>query len=201
MAVSPGDFLRVTVSSLLPNAVIAQNVFYTQVQSLGGGDDATVLTDIQAWIESIYTQLAPIISDAVTQVLIDVAIQVLLGGITPVGAVSLSLTGSAGADMASHGVAGQVNMNLSGGGRPSIKFFPGVNEAGIEDGEFLSFDLLTMLNAGTAVVLGANAAGAQGSYLPGIITGDTSAFKSFTGNITAKVFPGYQRRRKPGVGI
>lgn len=200
MAISPGDFLRVTVSTLMPNASIAQNVFYLLVNSLGGGNDNTVLDDIESWVESVYTQLAPILSDQVAQVFIEVGIQILLGAISPVGSVAINLVGSASADMASHGVAGQSNATLEGGGRPSIKFWPGVNEAGIQDGEFLPFDLLTMLNAQNAVVGGPNLTSPQGDYLSGIIKGDTSAFVPFTGTIVAKVFPGYQRRRKPGVG-
>lgn len=201
MAVSPGDHLRLTVSSTMPLASIAQNVFYTRIDSLGGGDDNTVLFDLQLWVESIYLQLRPIISNKVTQVLLEVAIQVLGGAITPVGSKTLSIVGNSGAQMTSHGVAGQSNMTLNGGGRPSIKFWPGVNEAGVEDGEFLPFDITVMLAAAAAVVLGANQVASLGSYTPGIVTGDTLNFKTFTGTIAAKTLPGYQRRRKPGVGI
>lgn len=201
MAVSPGDHLRLTVSSTMPLASIAQNVYYARVDSLGGGDDNTVLFDLKLWVESIYLQLRPIISDKVTQVLLEVAIQALGGAITPVGSQTLSIVGAAAAQMASHGVAGQSNMVLDGGGRPSIKFWPGVNEAGIEDGEFLSFDINIMLAAAAAIVLGPNLVGTLGSYTPGIVTGDTLNFKTFTGTIAAKTLPGYQRRRKPGVGI
>jgi len=201
MAVAPGDHLRITATLNMPLGTVAQNVYYVQVQSLGGGNDGTVLDDLKSWMDNVYLAVAPILSDAVTAVLMEVAIQALGGVITPVGARVLAITGAALADMASHGVAGQINMPLEGGGRPSIKFMAGTNEAGLEDGEYLPFDLLTLLNTAIAVVLGPDLLAPLGTYVPGIVTGDTQAFKTFTNETVVKTIPGYQRRRKPGVGI
>jgi len=201
MTVNPGDHLRVTLTLNMPLGTVAQNIYYTQVQSLGGGDDATVLDDLRDWMESIYLAYAPIMAPVVQAILMEVSIQALGGVITPVGARTLLIAGNAAAEMVSHGVAGQINMQLEGGGRPSIKFLPGTNEAGIADGEYLAFDIATMGNVALAIILGANAISPLGSYIPGIITGDTQAFKTFTNEIVVKSIPGYQRRRKPGVGI
>lgn len=203
MAVPDGAILRIVASLLFPESVIAQNVFYAVFTDTGGSDaDQDVIDDVGIWVDAIMTTLAGNIYDGVS--LDEVKVYIYdagdddwdeLGDTTPI------FVGASSADMLPHGVAAVVHAKTSNPDVQAAKYFGGFTESTQEDG---------ILNGGALTALGLAAdewsepfvgANSGGDIFPGVWSPTKTNFFYFNQVETINAILGYQRRRKPGVGI
>lgn len=110
------------------------------------------------------------------------------------------LVGSQVAHAVSGGVAAVLAVPIVGGGRSARKFIGGFSEAGIADGSWNSFVISALAQFGINWVLG-YVAPMTYTFAPRIYRHATKEFAELTPTVNIDTLAGYQRRRKPGVGI
>jgi len=205
MTIATSQVVRVAVTWNAPIATIAQNVFH--YQNVG---TAVAESSFLTAFDTYYTAaLTPLLADIQTGYQPSTCEGWKYNMVTHkwegIGQVnSTAGAGIVATDAASHGVAPVVRFVTAVARRQGRTFVPGFTEGAIT-GQLIGSSSLTRLgNYGTALVLGFTVS-AQAQQM-GTFNTDTASiyyesFSPVTGTVITSNVPGYQRRRKPGVGI
>lgn len=203
MAVPDGTILRVVASLLFPESVIAQNIFYAVFADTGGSDDDDdVISDLADWIEAIYDELAAEIQLDVQ--LTDIKVYFYDAGDDDwdeLGADVLSDSFTGADEMLPHGVAAIQHAKTTNPDVQASKYWGGLDE-GAQNKSILSANTITALTAAGLEWVTAFVGAATGAdFGPGVWSPTKVNFFLFNGVYVTNGYMGYQRRRKPGVGI
>lgn len=203
MAVATDAILKTVISMLLPESVIAQNVFYCLFKNTGTSDDeADVLLDLVDWMENIYqNQNTLVVSTAVLGGLTAYFRDVPGGDWDEIGSESVTDGFVGSSEMLPHGVAAISHARTTNPDVQGSKFWPGLVE-GWQDQSVLGGGAMTLYLAAAADWITDFVGSATGSdFEPGVWSPTDLVFYHFSGSIIQNAYLGYQRRRKPGVGI
>lgn len=203
MAVPDGAILRVVASFLFPESVIAQNVFYAVFADTGGSDDEDdVVSDLVDWLESAYTEIITAISDEVDTDQVQVYIYDSSDDDwDEVGSAPWSVAFNNSADMMPHGCALIAHCQTSDPDVRGTKYIGGPGD-GAADASALSAPIIAlMVSFADEWVAPFVGAATGGDFGPGIWSPTQTNFMLANGTISINGDVGYQRRRKPGVGI
>ena len=208
MAVNDGDVLRVVVTIDAPNLVVMQNVHYWQLSdpTPDNPSNAQILTALDTKVTTLAQQVDD--QQASDYTWSDIAVEKIGWNVDHwetvenIGTAVIGVNGLSEADSVPHGVAMTITATTPRPQTRARKFIPGIQESGAADStwngavlgaaaNYISQWLLEETVVGSAelvpVVVGQSGASAGLIYL--LLTGVVSAVA------------GYQRRRKPGVGV
>ena len=203
MAVPDGTILRIVASFLFPESVIAQNVFYAIFNDTGGSNDEDdVVSDAVDWLEDMYTEVITAISDEVSSTQCHVYLyDAVDDDFDEVGSAPWSVNFSNTADMMPHGCSMIAHCQTSDPDVRGTKYIGGPGD-GAATASALSGPIITlMLNFADDWVAPFVGLATGGDFGPGIWSVKNTAFFLCSGVNSVNTDIGYQRRRKPGVGI
>lgn len=203
MAVLDGAILRVVASFLFPESVIAQNVFYTVFSpDNGSADEADVISDLVDWVEAMYTEIDNVIVNDVTTTQIQVYVYDSIDDDwDEVGNSPWSVTMLASADMMPHGCAIIAHCQTSDPDVRGTKYIGGPDDDSAAASAIVGGVLTQMLAFAAEWVTPFVGAVTAGTFGPGIWSPKNTSFFLANGTYSINGDIGYQRRRKPGVGI
>ena len=203
MAISSGTILKVVASLLMPDSVIAQNVFYSVVADLVTSDDeADVVDDIITWVEAMYDNIkANIVSGVTTSDVKVYEYDSIDDDWDEVGSDTWSITMSNGNDMLPHGVAIVCHAKSLDPDVQATKYIPGFADSLITESDVQGGAVTTTALFCADWVTAFTGAATGGDFGPGVWSTVGTVFKLFNGDYSVNGQVGYQRRRKPGVGI
>jgi hypothetical protein len=201
MAVTAGDIVRVTVNSILPGPNTAQNIHYYLAGSGYNETEANTVNTVGAQADAAYALLNSIISNAVNPGGVDVAVSTD-GGSTfnAIGTyVPSTYSPAAATQMLPHGAAAIVRFQTDGLGEQGRKFIGGIVEGNQTESNLDAGAIAALINFGNSLnnllVTG------TGTLMPGWYSVVNTAFRPYSNTYVVNAVIGYQRRRKPGVGI
>lgn len=207
MTVTDGDILKVVVSWECPAFVIAQNVFYWQLNdpTPDNPTNAQIITALDTELTAMYGDLQTALSTEyeVEDFKTDRVEWVVdkWETVENLGLNDLSIVGSNANDAVPHGVAAVITATTTRPQTRARKFLPGFGENLFEDST-LSGTILVALAAFITEWLNDRTVVGSAEIVP-VVLGMVGASE---GNIypllaaAANAISGYQRRRKPGVG-
>lgn len=203
MSVSANTILRVVGEVVMPATSLAQNVFYTKFLDDGGSnDDQDVIDDCAYWVDQIYNELTSQMSTLITPG------ECVVYQWDPIdldwdelGSAALSDVFAGAGDMLPHGVAAVVTGRTVDPDVNGRKFFPGFVEAMCSESAWSGTALTALALAGAEWVTPYTGIETGSGFAPGVWSTVQSEFKAFVINYIINAIAGYQRRRKPGVGI
>lgn len=203
MAVPTNAILRVVASMLMPNSVIAQNVFFALFLNDGGSDlEADVIGDLADWVDDILSQVETRMEQNIVPTDIRVYIyDAVDADWDEVGSDALTYTPSSIDEMLPHGVAAIIYARTEDPDVLGMKYLAGFSEDSQADGSWGSGTTSAMLLAGAQWVTDHIGAASGSTFEPGVWSVAQSAFIGMSGVFGANGIVGYQRRRKAGVGI
>ncbi len=200
MTIPQDTDLRVTVTLTMPGITIAQNVYYARYTTATSAADADVVEDCSDWAIDLLNDIEDDVSDAVS--LNEVSVAKAVAG-TPVswetiGAESPTWVGLNTAEMLPHGVAAVVRAASVVFKTVARKYLPGLTEAGSDGTSWIASVLVNLALYALTWLDGPSGVGR--SYDAGVWSTLTDAFVALGSEAAVATIPGYQRRRKPGVG-
>lgn len=203
MAVTEGTILRVVASLLFADDVVMQNVFHLVLTQIVGDNDAEdVVADMVEYIEGVYANMNSGIDSSVQAT--DVKVYEYDSGDDDFDEVGTDVwtDGFAGSgETLPHGVAGVINLYTLDPDTQGRKFFGGLIIDYISEGGWDSSSLTMFGNTGADIVAQFTSGSTSNVYTPGVWSPTHTVFRAFSGSYSVPGAPGYQRRRKPGVGI
>ena len=203
MALSTNDILRVVVSLVLPDSVVAQNIFWVLFDNDGTStDEDDVLDDLEDWIEGIYDNTKGSVSTAVS--LDDMKVYVydsVDDDFDEVGDRTVTTVGTSGTELLPHGVAVVTNIGTTNPDVQGRKYWAGFTEGLNDDGYIVSTAVASFALQAGDVITPFTGAATGSTFTPGVYSITRSAFFASNGEAGTNLLLGYQRRRKPGVGI
>lgn len=199
MTVNVNDVIRVTARLEWNGAVDVQNTFTARCSAAGGVTDSNAKADLAEWVDDIYTALNSIMPTSLDYIDID------FFNITqdvPMGVdfwPTLTVGGGGTDEVAATGVAYVITAFTNVVRVHGRKFFGPVISGGIVDGVFSS-GVMTALASAMAIWIAPFNGGTSGEpWVPGVWSRALSLFRAFR-DVVVRNIPGYQRRRKQGVG-
>ena len=203
MAVADNSVLRVVVSLLLPESVIAQNIYYVFFDGNGASDDEDdVLSDVVDWVEAIYTEFDDHIDASVALTGLKLYIYDSVDDDwDAVGDALLADTFAGVGDITAHGVALLMHAKTTNPDVQAGKFFGGLVKQSMLDGVWQAGSLAAAVLAAVEWSTAFVGAATGSDFGPGVWSTAKNSFFHFSGVEVINAYPGYQRRRKPGVGI
>ena len=203
MAISSGTILKVVASMLMPDNVIAQNVFYAVVTDLLTSDDEDdVVADLVTWVEAMYTELDVYVSTDIASSDIKVyEYDPTDDDWDEVGTDTWTDSFASADDMLPHGVAAIAHAKTIDPDTQATKYLPGWGEGSCVESDLSAGAQTAIANfCGVwTAPFGGTATG--GDFSPGVWSTVGVVFKLFNEAFVVNGVVGYQRRRKPGVGI
>lgn len=196
------DVIRVVITWLLTNDDFAQNVFHWTVTNALPADDQAWIDLIEEWVTQAYGAESDVMSDEVD--INEVNISVLnqtTGEFDPVleGATS-GFSGASISTMLPHGAAAVMERFTSNPRSTGRMFMAGLPSGGQADGQITSGFLADLVTVATRMA--STYVGTGGVTLtPLTYSRGTGSVNIMNGNVRVSALPGYQRRRKPGVGF
>lgn len=203
MAISEGTILRIVGSMLFPDSVIAQNVFNAVLTTAGGSSaEVDVVADMADWLEDMYFHLLAYISDTATSTDVKVyEYDDIDDDWDEVGSDTWTAAFGNAEQMLPNGVAVIVHARTTDPDVQGTKYLGGMGEDRVHENDIagaLATVALDFLDEWITPFVG-SASGATFTPVIWSPTGTVAVAMSGTGYVNAQV--GYQRRRKPGVGI
>lgn len=203
MAISSGTILKVVVSLLLPDSVIAQNIFYTVVVDLLTSDDEDdVVADLVTWVEAMYDALSTsIVTDVAAS---DIKVYEFDPGDVDwdeVGSDTWTDTFASAQDMIPHGVAAIVHAKTIDPDVQATKFIAGIGDLSAIASDLTAGTITELADFAVLWVTPFGGTETGGDFAPGVWSTARTTFKLFNEVYVVNGVVGYQRRRKPGVGI
>ena len=207
MTVSDGDLLKVVVTILCPETVVAQNVFWYQLLDPipDSPSNSLIMTTLNQELDAMYSDLQTALNDEyeVEEFKVDrVEWNVdVWETVESLGVDDLSIVGSNANDAVPHGVAAVLTGDTLRPQTRARKFIPGFGENLFEDST-LEGTIITALAAfivewlSNRTIVGSAELQASVAGMSGASAGLIYALTQVAVNGIA----GYQRRRKPGVG-
>lgn len=197
------DILKVVVALAYPDSVVAQNIFWILFDGDGTSLDVDdVLDDLETWVEAMY---AIILSAESTQVSLDDMTAYVYDAseddFDEVGSRTVTGVGTSAVEYLPQGIAVVQNGNTVDADVQGRKFWGGLTEATQDDGGLAAGQLANFAALGLEWVSPFIGADTGSGFTPGVYSLTKSAFKNFSGVVATNLTMGYQRRRKPGVGI
>lgn len=203
MPVDAGTILRVVAELIVPQTTVMQNVFYCKFNDTGpSNENQDVVDDARDWCDAIYGELTAQMKSTIDSGEVKVYQWDTVGlDWDELGSAFLTVDFTNVDDMLPHGVAAIITGRTFNPDVSGRKFFGGF----CEDQQNVS-----LIGAAAAIALGL--AGVEWlTSFTGVATGSTfhtgvwsvaqSAFRQFVDILIVNAVMGYQRRRKPGVGI
>ncbi len=202
MPIVTDDELKVVVTLGMPGLTVAQNVYYARYDGLGDVNEATTTNDMKLWSDDMYANMLATLADTVTIEEVTVFRKVTADPLVfeQIGTEASTQVGTSTDQCLPNGVAMVMRVGTVALRSIARKYIPGINEgssdittwsaAALAAGASFLFDWL----AGPATQAGRD-------YTVGIVSTKDGLFKTFKGTGILSAIPGYQRRRKPGVGI
>lgn len=199
MAIDSGHVLRVTAEGQLYDSVVWNNVFYVRVEEKGAASDQDIVDSIVARLDGMYDHFVPIMSDQLSFTQIEVYDLTADEPVATEPWPTLT-TGDSAADMLVTGAALVVRFFTAVKRSQGRKFIPGLGEGQTVGGVWalsalqaagsFAIDVLTPFTEDNDLFDGEFGLyrRASGTFIP-LLSGIVNAI------------PGYQRRRKEGVGI
>jgi len=192
-----GDILRIVADMSVGVGVTIENVYHVKVNSAGGVSDAQALDDMGDYLEDIYSEINGHMTDSLeydSYKVTNITADVELGA---QGWPTLT-AGLSTADQVADGIAGVASFRTSTPGHQGRKFWGPFSEYDIDSGRLTSPTVADIQDA--AVATGSPFTGGGGqSYIPVIYDRENNVGREVT-EAYGDNRPGYQRRRKPGVG-
>jgi hypothetical protein len=192
-----GDILRVVADMSVGVGVTIENVYHVKVNSAGGVADSQALDDMGDYLEDVYSEINDHMTDRLnydSYKVTNITADVELGA----QAWPSLVAGGSAADGLADGIAGVASFRTSTPGHQGRKFWGPFSEFDVTDGRLTSATVADIQDA--AVATGSPFTGAGGqSYIPVIYDRENNVGRAVT-EAYGDNRPGYQRRRKPGVG-
>lgn len=198
MAVAVGDVIKVTARMKWALAVDVQNVFYAQLSSGSGVSDDDCKDDLTAWVESMYTVIVGIMPSTLEFIDLDY-FNVTQASPMGVDFWPALTAGTGGNETEATGVAAVITAFTTLVRTRGRKFFGPIVEAAIDVG-LLNSTTMVALASVMALWITPFTGGTSGeTWTPGVWRRIALAFQAFR-DVVVRNIPGYQRRRKQGVG-
>lgn len=192
-----GDIIRVTPQIIAPTAVTIQNVWNVRI-SQATGDDNAIRTACAEYMDAIYLLVQDYISDEGDFDVINVYIYRDKQSLGDVAWPTL-VNGDALGDMYATGVASLGSAASGISRRVARKYFGPLSEANILDGDIIAGGVTAVnaaMNKGFTSFTASN-----GLTLIGVVYDAVLGVARTAISVSASGIPGYQRRRREGVGI
>ena len=202
MAIGLDDVLKTVVTLTMPGTTVAQNVFYSQLTSSGGESDVDVIEAQRLWVEDMYDNILGEVSDlvAINEISVYVQVSEVPIDFDLVGIVDGTGVGSEVGHPLPNGVALVIRAATIVAGTVARKYIPGLSEVSSEGAAWTAAVLIDAVGFGVDWVTGPDTyLGA--TYEGGVVSSKDGKFKPFSVAALISTIPGYQRRRKPGVGV
>jgi hypothetical protein len=198
MTVAVGSVVKITARLRWAGKVDVQNVYHAQLASGSALDDGDARDDLAAWLETIYT---PLLGEFPTSLVFEDIDFYNVSQDYPMGVEPWpTLTAGTGAlDIQATGVAAVITAFTFYVRSRGRKFFGPLPETSVLDGVLTSATMINLASAAAAWIFPFVGGTSGQTWNPGIITRVTSLFREFRDAVVRNI-PGYQRRRKEGVG-
>jgi hypothetical protein len=204
MAVADGAILKAVTSLLMPDDVIAQLVWAVVFADTGtSNDDQDVVDDIGTWLDGVLANVATYISQYVSAASHRVYVYDSVDDdFDEVGVASTSWIGThTSSHMLPHGTAAIAHARTTDPDVQGTKFFPGFCENYQDQSNLTGAAVSALLAAANDWVTAFVGSNTGGDFGPGVWSPTRGTFYLANGDYSVNVDLGYQRRRKPGVGI
>lgn len=203
MAISEGTVLRLVAGMLFPDNVVAQMVFHLVATDLSGGDDdATVVSDLKAYARlGLVDLIADIASDMACDEVVVYEYDPVDEDFDEVGRDDYTVIFTGAGDHLPHGVAAIINFLTTDPDVQGRKFIPGMIEGNSTDGGWVASLIANLVLAGVSWSEQYTDATSGNVYTPAVWSPTNLNAFGMIGHGAVSTIPGYQRRRKPGVGI
>jgi len=203
MSIDSGTVLRVLAIALFTDGELTENVFNAVIAGAGGPFDVSdVLSDIKDWMDDVYGNLTTYLSDQLD------GSQIQVYEFDPVdvdwdevGTDSWGWDPSQSADPLPRGVAVQINATTVDPDVQGRKYIAGATEFHNVNGNWNSGMQVAAGSWGLDWIAPQTGAATGATITPGVWSPTRGTFYQFGPGVTVKVEPGYQRRRKRGVGV
>lgn len=209
MAVNNGDLIKVVQTIGCPSNVIAQNVYYWLMSDPAPDNpsNAQVVAAVDTRLDDMYSQLDAEMSDryeatTFTVERIDWSVD-HWETLENIGTGDIAVQGEdVGGVGMPHGNAAVVTCTTSRPQTRARKFLPGFNETLVDDSE-LGAAILAVLATYASSWLSAQVVVGAAELIPAVASqsGPTAGTIMMLATAVVNSIVGYQRRRKPGVGI
>jgi hypothetical protein len=203
MSIEAGAILRVVAELIMPGATVAQNVYYATFNDTGGSNaDQDVVDDLVDWVDDIYNQIVDQMDDAIVAGEVKVYIWDTLDlDWDEIGSGVATFVPASVDEMLPHGVAAVMTGRTFDADVNGRKFFAGFAEDEQNQSNWNSGALTNLLLAGAQWLTTFSGAATGSTFYPGVWSTVQVVFRRFVDNLIVNGIAGYQRRRKPGVGI
>lgn len=203
MAITEGTILRIVASIVFPDSVIMQNVFHAVLTAAGSSDaEEDVVSDMVDYLQDVWAEvIARVSEDMDTDEVKVYERDHIDDDWDEIGTSLFSVTFTGAGDWLPHGLCVVVNMETTDPDVSGRKYYGGLTEAVQEDGAWDATTLGSFATMLTEVVTPFVGAATGATFTPGVWSPTANNFFGFLGGGAVNAIPGYQRRRKPGVGI
>lgn len=203
MAVAAGTILRVVGELIVPQSTVMQNVFYCKFDDNGtSNDEQDVVDDCRDWLDDIYGELVAQMKNTIDSGEVKVYEWDTVGlDWDEIGSAFLTVNFTNAGDMLPHGVAAVITGRTFDPDVSGRKFFGGFCEDQ-QVGSVIGAAAATALAlAGSEWLTTFTGAATASTFKTGVWSVAQSTFRQFVATLIVNGIMGYQRRRKPGVGI
>ena len=202
MTVPTNAILRIVGRIVMPDSVIAQNVWYLLFDNDGASaDEDDVVDDCADWLDDIFGTILSQLDTELTPSLVQVYIYDSVDDDwDEVGTSVMTWTPASAQEMLPHGVAAILHARTVDPDVLATKYIAGLTEPMQDASNWGSGTTANLLLAGLQWVTEHIGSATGSSFQPGVWSVAQTAFKAFTGTVSVNGDAGYQRRRKPGVG-
>lgn len=203
MSVEAGAVLRCVSELIMPGSTVAQNVFYATFNDTGGSNaDQDVVDDIVDWLDGLLAELRHQMTSATLAGEVKVYIWDDVGlDWDELGSGTMTFVNDGAGEMLPHGVAAVVTGRTFDPDVNGRKFFAAFSEAAQSESTLTGAALLALLAAAEDWVTSFTGAATGSTFYPGVWSVVGLVFRRFVDHYIINGTLGYQRRRKPGVGI
>jgi hypothetical protein len=201
MAISDGTVLRVVASILFPDDVVMQNVFALVATTMLDTDEETVVEDMEEYIEDVYDEPDGYAPSAMTGD--ELKVYEYDSGDEDFDEVGTGITAYTGgaSEISPHGLCLVQNFYTTDPDVQGRKFYGGFDPTHLVDGDWSSALLAAAITSAAAVVNTFVATVSGNTYQPVVWSPTNLTAYPYSATVVTNAVPGYQRRRKPGVGI
>lgn len=203
MSIDTGTVLRIVAIMAFTDGEIAMNVFNAVIAGGGGPwDEADVVTEAKAWLNTMYGNLTASIADTLDGSELKVY-EFDPGDVDwdEIGSDSWTWDPSSTGDPYARGVSHLINVRTTNPDVNGKKYIPGLQEGAITDGTFLPGVLGFLADFADDMTAPFTGGTTGATWTPGVWSQKGGTFYACNGNYTVPTEPAYQRRRRRGVGI
>ncbi len=202
MTIVQDDELKVVSTLAMPGLTIAQNVFYARYTAAAVVDEDDVTDDMLAWVDDMFAGVQTILADVVSLSEVTVYKKVTVSPLEfeQIGNLPGARIGLSTDHALPNGVALVIRVGTVALRSIARKYIGGINE-GVSDGPDWAASALAGGAAFLADWIAGPATVSGRTYEAGIVSTKDGLFKTFLPTGIVSSIPGYQRRRKPGVGV